>query len=156
MCVCDCKRICIWDMHMHIHISYIQYYMCVCACVHCSIKSPKCLGHPTFVHTAHSCLKPRDKNLSTQTPHTHQTHLQAIRIFQQGMQTLPTSDCCPGSLFPWQHPADLEETFHDSFLQQRDNILSLLHWQDLCFDLHVSNRCAWPRRDEKTNIHELW
>ena len=94
MCVCVCVRV------------RVGVGVCVCACVRAGVRVCVCLylylfntisemsRHHTFV--THASLQLKTFETRTSQPrfvsHTHQTRLQEIKVFQQGMQKLPNTD----------------------------------------------------------------
>ena len=116
--VCVCVRVC------------VRACVCVCVCICiCSIQSLKCLDTILLSHTPHSSLK-----LSRQEPLNPDSSVILTKpVFKKSKssnkgcknyQTLTIF--CPVALFPWQHPADLdEETFHDSLHLQWRHIISI-------------------------------
>ena len=84
VCVCVCVRAC------------VRACVCVCVCLYLYLFNTisEMSRHHTFV--THASLQLKTFETRTSEPrfvsHTHQTCLQEIKVFQQGMQKLPNTD----------------------------------------------------------------
>ena len=128
VCVCVCVWVCVCVCACVRAGVHVCVYVCVCICI-CSIQSLKCLDTILLSHTPHSSLK-----LSRQEPLNPDSSVILTKpVFKKSKssnkgckhyQTLTIF--CPVALFPWQHPADLdEETFHDNLHLQWQHIISI-------------------------------
>ena len=97
-CVCVCVPVCVRAGVRAGVRACGRVWVCVCVCLNLNLYLFNTISemsrHHTFV--THASLQLKTFETRTSQPrfvtHTHQTRLQEIKVFQQGMQTLPNTD----------------------------------------------------------------
>ena len=96
VCACVCVCVCVWVCVCACVRACVRACVCVCVCLYLYLFNTisEMSRHHTFV--THASLQLKTFETRTSQPrfvsHTHQTRLQEIKVFQQGMQTLPNTD----------------------------------------------------------------